>query len=68
MFRLLIDRVVGPQVLGHAVRLHPTVVIFAFLAGGLFFGVVGVIVAVPVAAAVKVVLEHYYAQPTRRAE
>lgn len=37
VFRLLIDRVVGPLVLGHAVRLHSTVVIFAFLAGGLFF-------------------------------
>ncbi len=67
VFRLLIDRVVGPVVLGRAARLHPIVVIFAFLAGGLFLGVPGVILAVPVAAAAKVVLEHYYSQPTRRA-
>jgi predicted PurR-regulated permease PerM len=67
VFRLLIDRVVGPLVLGHAARLHPVVVMFAFLAGGLLLGVIGVILAVPVAAAAKVVLEHYYAQPTRRA-
>lgn len=66
IFRLLIDRVVGPVVLGRAARLHPTVVMFAFLAGGLFLGVAGVILAVPVAAAVKIVLEHYYSQPTRR--
>ena len=65
-FRLLIDRVVGPIVLGRAVSLHPAVVMFVFLAGGLFLGILGVILAVPVAAAVKVVLEHYYAQPTRR--
>ncbi|HUC69501.1 MAG TPA: AI-2E family transporter [Stellaceae bacterium] len=67
VFRLLIDRVVGPVVLGRAAQLHPTVVMFAFLAGGLFLGVAGVILAVPVAASVKVVLEHYYSQPTRRA-
>jgi predicted PurR-regulated permease PerM len=66
VFRLLIDRVVGPVVLGRAARLHPVVVMFAFLAGGLLLGVIGVILAVPVAAVAKVVLEHYYAQPTRR--
>jgi predicted PurR-regulated permease PerM len=67
VFRLLIDRLVGPIVLGSAARLHPAVVMFAFLAGGLFLGVAGVILAVPVAAAIKVVLEHYYSQPTRQA-
>jgi predicted PurR-regulated permease PerM len=66
VFRLLIDRVVGPVVLGRAARLHPAVVMFAFLAGGLFLGVAGVILAVPVAASIKVVLGHYYSQPTRR--
>ena len=66
VFRLLIDRVVGPLVLGRAAHIHPTVVMFAFLAGGLFLGVAGVILAVPVAASVRVVLEHYYSQPTRR--
>lgn len=68
VFRLMIDRVVGPLVLGRAVSLHPTVVMFAFLAGGLLLGVLGVILAVPVAAVVKVVLEHYYSQPTRGSE
>lgn len=66
VFRLLIDRVIGPLVLGRAVRLHPVVVMFAFLAGGLLLGVAGVVLAVPVAAAVKTVLAHYYSQPTRR--
>jgi predicted PurR-regulated permease PerM len=66
IFRLLIDRLVGPVILGRAARLHPVVVIFAFLAGGLFLGIAGVILAVPVAASIKVVLDHYYSQPTRR--
>lgn len=67
LFRLAIDRLFGPVILGRAVRIHPTVVMFAFLAGGLFLGVPGVILAVPVAASVKIVLDHYYAHPMRRA-
>jgi predicted PurR-regulated permease PerM len=65
LFRLAIDRLFGPIILGRAVSVHPTVVMFAFLAGGLFLGIPGVILAVPVAAAVKIVLEHYYAHPMR---
>lgn len=65
VFRLIIDRILGPVVLGTAVRLHPVVIMFAMLAGGLVLGVIGVIIAVPVAAAVRIVLQHYYAQPTR---
>lgn len=65
LFRLSIDRVLGPLVLGHAARLHPTVIMFAFLAGGLSLGVPGVILAVPVAASVKIVLAYYYSHPMR---
>jgi predicted PurR-regulated permease PerM len=64
-FRLAIDRLFGPIILGAAVRLHPVVIMFAMLAGGLVLGIIGVIIAVPVAAAVRIVLQHYYAQPTR---
>lgn len=65
VFRLAIDRLLGPIVLGTAVRLHPVVIMFAMLAGGLVLGIVGVVIAVPVAASVRIVLRHYYAQPTR---
>ncbi len=53
------DQVVMPLVLGHAVELHPLVVIFAVLAGGALFGVLGTLAAVPVAAAVKVVVSYW---------
>ena len=58
--RVSIDNLVGPLVLGHAVTLHPVVVIFAFLVGASLFGVLGVFVAVPVAATVKIVLTAWY--------
>ena len=58
--RLSIDQLVGPLVLGRATYLHPAVIIFAFLSGAAFLGVLGLILAVPVAATIKLVLSHYY--------
>lgn len=55
--RQLEDQVVMPVVLGRAVELHPLVVIFAVLAGGALAGIIGTLVAVPLAASVKVVLD-----------
>ncbi len=60
ILRLLIDQVVGPLILGRAAKLHPVVVLFAFLAGGALYGPLGVLLAVPLAAAVKMVLAAYY--------
>ncbi|MBM7868103.1 AI-2E family transporter [Heliobacterium gestii] len=44
-----------PKLLGDSVGLHPLAVIFALLAGGHLFGIVGLLLAVPVAAVGKVV-------------
>ena len=60
--RLSIDQVVGPLVLGKAAQLHPTIVIFCFLAGGLLFGIPGVVLAAPAALALKVVLATVYGE------
>ena len=60
--RVSVDNVVGPLVLGRAVTLHPVVVIIAFLMGASLFGIIGVFVAVPVAAAVKIVLGVWYGE------
>jgi predicted PurR-regulated permease PerM len=61
--RLSIDQLVGPLVLGQAARLHPVVIIFSFLSGAVLFGVIGILLAVPVAASIKIVLTTYYAEP-----
>jgi predicted PurR-regulated permease PerM len=49
--RHLEDYLVVPNVVGRAVHLHPVVSIFAVLAGGAIAGILGTILAVPVAAA-----------------
>jgi predicted PurR-regulated permease PerM len=58
--RLSIDQVLGPIVLGTAAHVHPVLIIFCFLAGGIVFGIPGVILAVPVALLVKSTLATLY--------
>lgn len=58
--RVSIDQFFGPIVLGKAARIRPVVVIFCFLTGGLLFGVVGIMLAVPVALAVRTTLAVLY--------
>ncbi|HTT02874.1 MAG TPA: AI-2E family transporter [Steroidobacteraceae bacterium] len=65
--RLSIDQFVGPIVLGSAARVHPVLVIFCFLSGGVLFGIVGVILAVPIALSIKAVLAIAYADTQTQA-
>jgi predicted PurR-regulated permease PerM len=57
------DQLIMPQVVGRAVHVHPLVTIFAVLAGERIAGVLGMILAVPTAAAIKVVLDYAYPHP-----
>jgi predicted PurR-regulated permease PerM len=50
------DYLVIPTVIGRAVRLHPALVIFSLLTGGAVFGLLGIILAVPFAATLRLVL------------
>jgi predicted PurR-regulated permease PerM len=61
--RLSIDNLVGPFALGRAVTVHPVVVIFGFVVGAMLFGIIGLVLAVPTAACIKLILERYYAEP-----
>lgn len=63
VLRLAIDQLVGPLVLGRAARIPAVVVIFAFLAGGVLYGFLGVVLAIPVAATIKIVLTDLYEGP-----
>lgn len=63
--------VLTPRLVGERTGLHPVAVIFAIMAGGQLFGFTGVLLALPVAAVLKVWLRHlheYYVPPapTRR--
>ncbi len=60
VLRLSIDQLVGPIVLGRAANVHPVLIIFCFLAGGVVLGIPGVILAVPLALVVKSTLATLY--------
>jgi len=60
LLRLSIDQIVGPIVLGQAAHVHPALIIFCFLAGGVVLGVPGVILAVPLALLIKSTLATLY--------
>ena len=52
-----------PIIVGRAVHVHPLVTIFAVLTGEKIAGVLGMILAVPIAATIKVVLDYAYPPP-----
>jgi predicted PurR-regulated permease PerM len=51
---------VYPKVMGDAVRLPPLLVIVAFIAGFSWAGVLGMFVAVPIAASLRILFDHIY--------
>ncbi|GAW92669.1 AI-2E family transporter [Calderihabitans maritimus] len=56
------SNVISPKILGASVGLHPLVVIFVLLAGGHLYGVWGMLAAVPVAAVVRIVANHFFSR------
>jgi len=48
------SNILAPKIVGDSVGLHPIIVIIALLIGGSFFGIIGMLLAVPVAAIIKI--------------
>lgn len=57
--QLLEGTVLSPRILSQSVNLHPVWVLLAIIAGGHLFGLVGMLVAVPAAAAIQVFVRHW---------
>jgi predicted PurR-regulated permease PerM len=49
----------SPNIISYKVRLHPALVILALFLGGVFWGILGMLVAIPIVAALKAVIYHY---------
>lgn len=60
--QFLEGNVLSPKLVGESVGLHPVWLMFALLASGSLFGFTGLIVAVPVAAALGVLLRYFFAR------
>lgn len=53
--RMVEDQLVVPQLIGRVVRLHPIIVIFGIMAGASLGGMLGLLLAVPVLATLRIV-------------
>ena len=51
--------VIVPKVMGHTLRLHPLLVIFGLLAGGEIYGFPGILIALPLLAALRAAWEFF---------
>lgn len=49
----------SPQVIGKKMGMHPLMVIFSLLAGGRFFGVIGMIIGVPTVAIIRILVRNF---------
>ncbi|MFC6331525.1 AI-2E family transporter [Paenibacillus septentrionalis] len=64
--QILESNIISPQVVGRTLHLHPLIIILAVLVGGHLAGVIGMILAVPIFASGKVIIQHMFAYYVRR--
>src|SRR5215470_9957581 len=57
--------IVGPKIMGAAARMHPVLVIFALIAGEHTYGVVGAVLAVPVASIIQTLFMYFRSRAWR---
>lgn len=53
------SNIINPKIIGNSLEISPLLVIFAVTVGGAYFGVLGMFLAVPVIAVLKIVIEDY---------
>ncbi len=51
--------IINPKIVGQSLKLSPLLIIFAITVGGAYFGVLGMFLAVPVIAVIKILIEDY---------
>ncbi|MCC3379380.1 AI-2E family transporter [Paenibacillus farraposensis] len=64
--QLIEGKLISPQIMGKSLRVHPITIIFVILTAGNLFGVVGIILAVPGYAVLKVIVTHLFSFFQRR--
>ena len=53
------SNIINPKIIGNSLEISPLLVIFAVTVGGAYFGVLGMFLAVPVAAVLKIIINDY---------
>ncbi|WP_334076140.1 MULTISPECIES: AI-2E family transporter [Paenibacillus] len=58
--QLVEGKFISPQIMGKSLRIHPITIIFVILTAGNLFGILGIILAVPGYAVLKVIFTHLF--------
>ena len=58
--QLVEGKFISPQIMGKSLSIHPITIIFVLLTLGSLFGVVGIILGLPIYALIKVLVQHFY--------
>lgn len=58
LIQMLEGNIISPQIVGRKLNIHPLFIILALLVGGETAGIVGLILAVPIFAILKVIIQH----------
>lgn len=51
--------IINPKIVGNSLKINPILVILAVTVGGAYFGIIGMFLAVPVIAVIKVIIEDF---------
>jgi predicted PurR-regulated permease PerM len=57
--QILEGNVIGPNILGKSLHLHPLMIMFALVVGGEIAGILGLILVVPLLAVIRVIYSHF---------
>lgn len=60
--QVVFDNILAPRIIGGSVNLHPLLTLISLMAGGTLFGIGGTLLAVPIAAALHVILIRLFPQ------
>ena len=60
--------IINPKIVGNSLEISPLLIIFSVTVGGAYFGVLGMFLAVPVAAVLKIVINDYIIFKNRKKE
>lgn len=68
VIQVLESNIVAPFIVGKSLHMHPLLIIVSVMIGGEIAGIVGLILAVPLVASLKVVLQHIMIHTVRKTE
>ncbi len=62
VWRLFMDYLIAPKVMGHELELHPLLAIFIMMIGGAVGGIIGIYLSIPLIAVVRVIWRRFLAR------